>query len=271
MTHSSDIFPITDSHCHLDFPDFDGQLDQVIDRAAQAGVERMVTICTKLRQLDQVRDIAETYPQVFFAGGTHPMSAAEEPLISVADLVQIAEHPKFVGIGETGLDYHYTADSKAIQQENLRIHIEAARQTGLPLIIHSRDADDDMIRILTEEHRAGAYSCVMHCFSSSAKLAEATLDLGFYLSMSGIATFPKSTELRQIFASAPVERILVETDAPYLSPPPHRGKRNEPAYCALTARVGAEVFDMDYADFARQTTQNFERLFSKAAAYQGGS
>jgi len=260
----TDIPQITDSHCHLDFAD---ELPQVVERAVAAGVTRMVTICTKLRQLDQVRTIAETYAPVFFAAGTHPMSAADEPLVSVEELVALADHPKFVGIGETGLDYHYTADSKDIQQTSLRIHIEAARQTGLPLIIHARAADDDMARILAEEYKAGAYSCVMHCFSSSAELAKAALDLGFYLSMSGISAFPKSQELRDIFASAPVDRILVETDAPYLAPPPHRGKRNEPAYTAMTARVGAEVFGMDYADFAAQTQANFERLFTKVADY----
>ncbi len=263
----TDIPQITDSHCHLDFPDFADELPQVVERAVAAGVTRMVTICTKLRQLDQVRAIAETYAPVFFAAGTHPMSAADEPLVSVEELVALADHPKFVGIGETGLDYHYTADSKDIQQTSLRIHIEAARQTGLPLIIHARAADGDMARILAEEFRAGEYSCVMHCFSSSAELAKAALDLGFYLSMSGISAFPKSQELRDIFAAAPVERILVETDAPYLAPPPHRGKRNEPAYTALTARVGAGVFGMDYADFAAQTQANFERLFTKVADY----
>ena len=263
----TDIPQITDSHCHLDFPDFADELPQVVERAVAAGVTRMVTICTKLRQLDQVRAIAETYAPVFFAAGTHPMSAADEPLVSVEELVALADHPKFVGIGETGLDYHYTADSKDIQQTSLRIHIEAARQTGLPLIIHARAADGDMARILAEEYKAGAYSCVMHCFSSSAELAKAALDLGFYLSMSGISAFPKSQELRGIFAAAPVERILVETDAPYLAPPPHRGKRNEPAYTALTARVGAGVFGMDYADFAAQTQANFERLFTKVADY----
>ncbi len=263
----TDIPQITDSHCHLDFPDFADELPQVVERAVAAGVTRMVTICTKLRQLDQVRAIAETYAPVFFAAGTHPMSAVDEPLVSVEELVTLADHPKFVGIGETGLDYHYTADSKDIQQTSLRIHIEAARQTGLPLIIHARAADGDMARILAEEFRAGAYSCVMHCFSSSAELAKAALDLGFYLSMSGISAFPKSQELRDIFAAAPVDRILVETDAPYLAPPPHRGKRNEPAYTALTARVGAGVFGMDYADFAAQTQANFERLFTKVADY----
>ncbi len=263
----TEIPQITDSHCHLNFPDFADELPQVVERAVAAGVTRMVTICTKLRQLDQVRAIAEAHAPVFFAAGTHPMSAADEPLVSVEDLIALADHPKFVGIGETGLDYHYTADSKDIQQTSLRIHIAAARETGLPLIIHARAADDDMARILAEEHKAGAYSCVMHCFSSSAELAKAALDLGFYLSMSGISTFPKSQELRDIFAAAPVDRILVETDAPYLAPPPHRGKRNEPAYTALTARVGAEVFGMDYADFAAQTQANFERLFTKVADY----
>ena len=266
MTNTPEI---TDSHCHLDFPDFADELPQVIDRALAAGVTRMVTICTKLRLLPQVQTIAETYAPVFFAAGTHPMSAAEEPMATVEELVKLAAHPKFVGIGETGLDYHYTADSAEVQKESLRIHIEAARQTGLPLIIHARAADDDMARILSDEYDAGAYSCVMHCFSSSAELAQAALDLGFYLSMSGISAFPKSAELRDIFAAAPVSRILVETDAPYLAPPPHRGKRNEPAYTRHTAHVGAQLFDMDYADFAAQTQTNFDRLFKKAAAWDG--
>ena len=256
---------ITDSHCHLDFPDFDGRVGEIVESAAQAGVARMVTICTRLRSEPLVRALAEDHPPVFYAAGTHPMSAADEPLATVDQLVRLAGHPKFVGIGETGLDYHYTADSKDVQQESLRIHIEAARQTRLPLIIHARDADADMARILAEEHRAGAYTSVMHCFSSGAGLAEAALDLGFYLSMSGIAAFPKSQALRDIFARAPVDRVLVETDSPYLAPPPHRGKRNEPAYTAHTARVGAELFGMDYADFAAQTEANFDRLFWKAA------
>lgn len=257
---------ITDSHCHLDFPDFEGELDALVARAQDAGVHRMVTICTKLRQEPQVRAIAEAHPGIFYAAGTHPMSAADEPMATFEELVALAAHPKFVGIGETGLDYHYTAESKAVQQESLRVHIAAARETGLPLIIHSRAADEDMARILAEEHANGAYDCVMHCFSSSAELARAALDLGFYLSMSGIAAFPKSGELRDIFAAAPVDRILVETDAPYLAPPPHRGKRNEPAYSALTAKVGAEVFGMGYPEFAAQLETNFERLFSKAVA-----
>ena len=266
---------ITDSHCHLDFPDFDGERAEVLARAAEAGVTRMVTICTKLKNEPQVRALAEAaalaHDPVFYAAGTHPMSAAEEPLASVDELIALNAHPKFVGIGETGLDYHYTAESADVQQTSLRIHIAAARATGLPLIIHARAADEDMARILTEEHANGAYSCVMHCFSSGPELARAALDLGFYLSMSGIAAFPRSKELREIFANAPVERILVETDSPYLAPPPHRGKRNEPAYTAHTARVGAEVFGMDYPDFAAQTQANFERLFSKVAAYEAAA
>ena len=262
---------VTDSHCHLDFPDFEGELDDVIARAAEAGVTRMVTICTRLRLEPQVRAIAEAHAPVFYAAGTHPMSAADEPLASVDDLVALARHPKFVGIGETGLDYHYTAESAEVQQTSLRIHIVAARETQLPLIIHARDADEDMARILTDEFRNGAYPCVMHCFSSGAELARAALDLGFYLSMSGISAFPKSHELRDIFAAAPLDRVLVETDSPYLAPPPHRGKRNEPAYTAHTARVGAEVFGLDYADFAKATQENFDRLFSKAAAFEAAA
>ncbi|HHC29199.1 MAG TPA: TatD family deoxyribonuclease, partial [Rhodobacterales bacterium] len=192
------------------------------------------------------------------------MHVAEAPMATVEDLLKIAAHPKCVGIGETGLDYHYTAETKDVQKESLLIHIEAARQSGLPLIIHSRDADDDMAAILTEEMARGAFGCVMHCFSSGAELARATLEIGCYLSMSGIAAFPRSQELRDLFATAPVERILLETDSPYLAPPPHRGKRNEPAFTALTGRVGAEVFGMDYADFAAQTEANFDRLFTKA-------
>ena len=252
---------VTDSHCHLDFPQFEGELPDLLERAAKMGV----TICTKLKNAPAVRALSDAHAPVFWAAGTHPMSAADEPLATVEDLVALAMHPKMVGIGETGLDYHYTVDSMAVQQESLRIHIEAARRTGLPLIIHARDADEDMARILAEEHRAGTYTCVMHCFSSGPALAQAAIDLGFYLSMSGIATFPRSQEVRDIFAAAPLDRVLVETDSPYLAPPPHRGRRNEPSFVNLTARKGAEVFGMEYADFAAATEANFERLFTKAA------
>ncbi len=256
---------IVDSHCHLDFDSLRVELPDVISRAAQAGVSRMVTICTRLRNAPQVQAIAEAHAPVFWAAGTHPMSAAEEPMATVEQLQDLATHPKFVGIGETGLDYHYTADSKAVQHDSLRVHIEAARRTRLPLIIHARDADADMARILADEYRAGAYTCVMHCFSSGAALAGAALDLGFYLSMSGITAFPRSQALRDIFAAVPLDRILLETDSPYLAPPPHRGKRNEPAFTAHTARAAAEALGLDYADFAARTSANFDRLFWKAA------
>jgi TatD DNase family protein len=255
---------IVDSHCHLDFPDFDESRADIVERATSAGVERMVTICTRLRNEPSVRKLAEDFSSVYYAAGTHPMSAAEEPLATVDQLVEIAAHPKMVGIGETGLDYHYTVESKDIQQQSLLVHIQAARVTKLPLIIHARAADEDMARILTDAYQAAPFTCVMHCFSSSAELATAALDLGFYLSMSGIAAFPKSHALREIFAAAPIERILVETDAPYLAPPPNRGRRNEPAYVADTAKIGAEVFGISYEAFARQTTKNFDRLFTKA-------
>ncbi len=257
---------LVDSHCHLDFPNLADDLPEVVDRAREAGVTRMVTICTKLRNEPSVRALAERFDGVFYAAGTHPMSAAEEPMATLDELVALADHPKLVGIGETGLDYHYTADSMAVQQESLRLHIEAARQTRLPLIIHSRDADEDMARILSEEHGAGPFTCVMHCFSSGPELAKIALDLGFYLSMSGIAAFPRSDELREIFASAPLDRILVETDSPYLAPPPYRGKRCEPAYTAHTARKGAETMGVSYETFCAATTANFDRLFWKATA-----
>ncbi|SLN32836.1 putative deoxyribonuclease YcfH [Roseivivax jejudonensis] len=258
---------ITDSHCHLDFPDFADTRDEVIARALDAGVHRMVTICTRLRNEPAVRAIAEANDPVFYAAGTHPMSAAEEPMATVDELVALTQHPKFVAIGETGLDYHYTAESADVQKRSLEIHIAAAQETQLPLVIHARDADDDMAEILARNFKSRPYPCVMHCFSSGAALARTALDCGFYLSMSGIAAFPKSTELREIFALAPRDRILVETDSPYLAPPPYRGKRNEPSYTVQTARVGADLFEMSYEAFAAQTEANFDRLFAKAARW----
>jgi TatD DNase family protein len=256
---------LVDSHCHLDFPDLASETDAIIARARAAGVTRMVTICTRLKHEPRARAIAEAYPEVFYAAGTHPMSAAEEPLVTVDELVALARHPRLVGIGETGLDYHYTADSKSIQQTSLRIHIEAAQETGLPLIIHSRDADADMEAILAEGLARRPFSCVMHCFSSGPRLAEAALEMGFTLSISGIAAFPKSGALRDIFAKTPLDRLILETDSPYLAPPPFRGKRNEPAYVAHTARALAPVFGLSLEDFAVQTTANFDRLFPRAA------
>lgn len=257
---------LVDSHCHLDFPDFAGETDAVVARAAAAGVTRIVTICTRLRQADAVRAIAEAHPGVFWAAGSHPLHVHEEPLATVEALVALAAHRKLVGIGETGLDYHYSAETKALQAECLRTHIEAARRTGLPLIIHARDADDDMARILADEHAAGPFACVMHCFTSGRGLAETALALGFYLSISGIATFRSADDLRAIFADAPRDRLLVETDSPYLAPQPHRGKRNEPAYVADTARLIAGHLGIEPDEMAALTSANFDRLFAKAAA-----
>ncbi|HMO08283.1 MAG TPA: TatD family hydrolase [Paracoccaceae bacterium] len=257
---------LVDSHCHLDFPAFEADLPAVIDRARTAGVRRMVTICTRLANEPRVRALAEATPGVFYAVGQHPMRVGEDPPLSLAELVALSRHTRCVGIGETGLDYHYTAGTAQAQQDSLRTHIRAARETGLPLIIHARDADDDMARILAEGFREGPYTCVMHCFSSGADLARTALDLGFYLSMSGIAAFPKSHDLRAIFAAAPLDRILVETDSPYLAPPPYRGRRNEPAHVVHTAAAGAALFGVTPAAFAAATTANFDRLFTRAAA-----
>ena len=259
---------LVDSHCHLDFSNFDDERSAVVERALQNGVSRMVTICTRLDAEPSVRAIAESFDPVFYAAGTHPMKAADVPLATIDELKALATHPKFVGIGESGLDYHYTSESADIQQESLRVHIDAARETGLPLIIHARAADEDMARTLAEGFRNGEFSCVMHCFSSGPELARAALDLGFYLSMSGIVAFPKSQGLRDIFSEAPLDRILVETDSPYLAPPPYRGKRNEPAYVLHTAKVGAEVMGVSIDEFASATTENFDRLFSKSANWR---
>ena len=254
---------ISDSHCHLDFPDFNEDLSEVINAALENGVNRMVTICTRLRNEPSVRKMSEDYKALYYAAGNHPMSVSSEPMAQLNQLIKISKHPKFIAIGETGLDYYYTSDTATIQKKSLEIHINAAQETKLPLIIHARNADTDIAEILESEFRNSPFSCVMHCFSSSKKLAVKSIDLGFYLSMSGIAAFPKSKELREIFSMVPVDRILVETDSPYLAPPPFRGKRNEPAYVVNTARIGAEIFELSYEEFALQTEKNFNSLFKK--------
>jgi TatD DNase family protein len=256
---------LVDSHCHLDFPELSAELEAVVARAVAAGVTRMVTIATALPREPAVRAIAEAHAPVFYAAGVHPMEVARHAPFTADDLIRLARHPKMVGVGETGLDFHYSADSAAAQEAAFRAHIAAARATGLPLIVHARAADEAIARILTEEHAAGPFGGVMHCFSSGRALAETALALGLHLSMSGIVTFRKSDELRAIFRDAPLDSILVETDAPYLAPHPHRGKRCEPAHVALTAAVGAEVFGVEPAAFAAATTANFDRLFAKAA------
>ncbi len=255
---------IVDSHCHLDFPQFEPDLDEVVGRAHDSGVVAMVTICTKPSRVGASRELAERFNQVYFAAGVHPHYVASEEKVSIESLLELAKHPKMVAIGETGLDYHYTKETAEAQQRSLRVHIEASRRSGLPLIIHSRDADEDMRAILTEEHGKEPFSCVMHCFSSGKELAEATLELGFYLSISGIVTFNSARQLQDIFREVPTDRILLETDAPYLAPAPWRGKRNEPAMVERMARKGAELHDMEVGEFANMTTENFQRLFAKA-------
>lgn len=256
---------LVDSHCHLDFPDFSEERAEVIARALAAGVKRMVTISTRVRRFDSIREIAENHREVFCSIGTHPHNAAEEADVTSDELVAISAHPRVVAIGEAGLDYFYDHAPRDIQAQVFRAHIAAARETQLPLVIHARDADDDMMTILRDETGKGAFPFILHCFSSGAELARVGVELGGYVSFSGILTFPKSTELREIARDMPEDRILVETDAPYLAPVPFRGKRNEPSYVAHTARVLAEVRGWSPEELAERTTSNFHRLFQKAA------
>ena len=260
---------LVDSHCHLADPKFADDLAEVVENAVHAGIERILTISTKRSNLDATVEIAERFPQVYFAAGVHPHYVAKEPMATAAELAELSKHPKMAAVGETGLDYHYTREIAETQKESFAIHIEAARRSGLPLIVHSRSADEDTGRILSEEFEREPFGCVLHCFSSGRTLAELAIRHGFYLSMSGIATFPKSSELREIFRSVPLDRILVETDAPYLAPAPNRGKRNEPAYTAHTAEAGAKLFDLEPNEFRKRTTLNFNRLFGKAAVSVG--
>ena len=254
---------LTDTHCHLDFPDFSEEIEAVVARAAAAGVKRLITISTRVRKVDTYRALAERFDNVWFSAGTHPHNAAEETDVSLADVLKLAEHPKCVAIGEGGLDYHYDKSPRDLQAASFRMQIAAARQTGLPLVIHARAADDDMIRILEEEMARGAFKAVLHCFSSGAELARRGVALGLYLSFSGILTFRNSEDLRAIAAEAPEDRLLVETDAPYLAPVPHRGKRNEPAFTAHTAAVLASVRGRPLEALAPVLEANTERLFSR--------
>jgi TatD DNase family protein len=254
---------LVDSHCHLDFPDFSAELDAVVARARTAGIGRIVTISTRVKKHPQVLAIAEKFPEVFCSIGTHPHNAHEELDIDAKALVSRAGHPKIVAVGEAGLDYHYDNSPRDAQAQSFRQHIAAARETGLPLVIHSRDCDADMARILREESGKGAFPAVLHCFTGGRDLAFTAIELGHYVSFTGILTFKRSDDLRSIAAALPGDRLLVETDAPYLAPLPHRGKRNEPAYVAETAKVLADVRGVSADELAQQTTENFFRLFNK--------
>ena len=262
---------LVDSHCHLDFPDFASELDDVVARARGVGIGRMVTISTRVKKHDQVRAVAERFDDVFCSVGTHPHNAHEELDIGADELLKLIEHPKVVAIGEAGLDYHYDNSPRDAQAQGFRAHIAAARQSRLPLVIHSRDADDDMARILEEESGKGAFPAVLHCFTGGRDLAMRAIALGHYVSFTGILTFKATQNLRDIAAELPADRILVETDAPYLAPGKFRGKRCEPAYVVETAKVLAETRGVTFDEIARQTTENFFRLFSKVSKPVGSA
>jgi len=257
---------LIDSHCHLDFPDFADEIEDVVARAEAAGVERMTTVSTRVAQADGLRAIAERFPSVYFTVGTHPHHAAEEPETDAAAIRTLAAHPKCVGIGEAGLDYHYNYAPPDVAKRVFRAQIALARELKLPLVIHAREADDDVAAILRDEMGQGAFTAVLHCFTSSRALAEAGLALGLYVSFSGVLTFKNSADLRAVARDVPLDRLLVETDAPYLAPVPHRGRRNEPAFVVETARILAEAKGVDFAALAAATRANTLRLFSKIAA-----
>ena len=255
---------LIDHHCHLDFPDFSEDLDQVVARAEAAGVGLMVTICTRVRKFPQVLAVAERFANVFCSVGTHPHNADEECDVPLEEIVRLSAHPKVVAIGEAGLDYYYRHSSPQAQAEGFRKHIRAARETGLPLEIHARDADEDTLRILRDEHsEGGPFPAILHCFTGGEALAMGASDLGLMVSFSGIATFKTAQNLRDIAAKLPLEKILVETDAPYLAPVPYRGKTNEPAHVAYTAAALAEARGMTKEAFNAATTENFFRVFRK--------
>ena len=254
---------LVDSHCHLDFPEFAPELDAIVARARAAGIGRMVTISTRVRKLPQVLAVAEKYPDIFCSVGTHPHNAHEELDIDTAQLIALSKHPKIVAIGEAGLDYHYDKSPRDAQEAGFRQHIAAARQTGLPLVIHAREADADMARILVEETEKGAFPAVLHCYTGGRDLAFEAIELGLYIGFTGIMTFKNGQDLRDLAADLPAHRILVETDAPFLAPLPYRGKRNEPSYVVETAKVLAQGRGVNAEEIARQTTENFFRLFSK--------
>ena len=261
---------LVDSHCHLDMIAEHQDLDEVVGRARRAGVGTMVTISTTLSTWDRVREIAETYDDVWCSVGVHPHEAGPEGQSAPDKLIELAQHPRVVGIGESGLDYHYDNSPRQAQAESFRTHIVAARETGLPLIVHAREADADIARILREGYADGAYDCVMHCFSSGRALAEAALEMGFYISMSGIATFKKAEEVREVARLTPADKLLVETDAPYLAPQPKRGRPNEPSYVSYTADSLCDTLGLERAELEQRTSDNFFRLFDRAQRPDGG-
>jgi TatD DNase family protein len=255
---------LVDSHCHLDFPDFAEELDDVVQRARDAGVGVMQTICTKITEFPKVLAVAERYDNIYCSVGIHPNNVATQAPITADELVTRARHPKVIGLGETGLDFYYEHSPRELQTTSFRAHIEASRITGLPVIIHTRAADSETIALLEEEMARGVFTGLIHCFSTSRELAERSIALGLYISISGIVTFKKAAELQEIVRDLPLEKLLVETDAPYLAPVPYRGKRNEPAFTRNTAEFVAELKGVSYEEVAQVTTANFFALFRKA-------
>ncbi|MBF0093025.1 MAG: TatD family hydrolase [Alphaproteobacteria bacterium] len=257
---------LVDTHCHLDFPDFAEDLDEVVGRARRAGVSRMLTISTHVTRFDRVLAVAERHEGVYCTVGIHPHEAGKEPPVDKERLIALSRHPKVVGFGETGLDYFYEHSPREDQQRSFRVHIAAAREAGLPLIIHTRDADEDIIRILREEMARGRFRGLVHCFSSGPELAAVALDLGLLISVSGIATFNKAGPLRDTIKAVPLDHLLVETDAPFLAPVPQRGRRNEPAFVVHTAAKVAEIKGISTEALAQATTANVLKLFGKIDA-----
>jgi TatD DNase family protein len=256
---------LVDSHCHLDFPDYEGTVDAVVARARAASIGTCLTIGTELKRFPGVRAVAERFPDVWCSVGVHPHESEKELLDTPTALIEATAHPKVVGIGESGLDYYYQHSPRDPQRQNFRAHIAAARQTGLPVIVHTRDADDDTIAILEDEMTKGTFVGLIHCFTGTRRLADAALALGMYISVSGIATFKNSGALRDVIATVPLDRLLVETDAPFLAPVPHRGKTNEPAFVVHTAAMLAGLKGISPEELAAATTDNFFRLFRKVA------
>ncbi len=253
---------LIDSHCHLDFSDFDADLPKIVEKASDAGISKILTICTKISNLKKTIQIAELYDSVYFAFGLHPLNVGKET-IDPQDILQAAAHKKMIGIGETGLDYYYSKETAKSQKKSFIKHIELSQALQLPLIVHSRAADQDMKTILVQQYKRKPFTAVMHCFTSGQALARSVLDLGFYLSMSGIVTFSRNTELTNIFSKTPLDKVLIETDSPYLAPAPFRGKRNEPSFITNTCKKGAEIMGVSEEEFKIATTKNFKTLFWK--------
>jgi TatD DNase family protein len=262
---------LIDSHCHLDFPDFADDLDGIVARASEAGIGRIVTISTRVKRLGALLDITARFPNVYCSVGTHPHQADEEDGIPAEELIELTKHPKVVALGEAGLDYFYEHGSRQAQERGFRAHIAAARATGLPLVIHTREADEDCGKILQDEMSKGAFRAVLHCYTGGRELAMKAIDMGLSISFTGILTFKKSQALRDLAAELPADRIMVETDAPYLAPGTFRGKRNEPSYVVETAKVLAETRGVSLEEMSRQTTENFFRLFSKVPPIEASS